>query len=80
MITIVMIVILLISLGLMLIIDAFIVETLLNWLYGGIVGIFILILWYSITIFYFWKTIEKQKLKPGYESLEMLKEEDEKSN
>ncbi|MHA1647761.1 MAG: hypothetical protein ACTSVL_09330 [Promethearchaeota archaeon] len=45
------------------ILDIFVVDQPLNWLYSGILGIIVLIIWYGITIVYFNRSIKKIKEK-----------------
>ncbi|QEE15406.1 hypothetical protein DSAG12_01231 [Promethearchaeum syntrophicum] len=62
-ITIIMTVLMIIGLILVYILDIFIVKQPLNWLYSGILGIIVLIIWYGITIIYFNRSIRKIKEK-----------------
>ena len=62
-ITIIMTILMITALVLVYILDIFIVKQTLNWLYAGILGIIVLIIWYGITIVYFKRTIKKTKLK-----------------
>ena len=62
-ITIIMIILLIIALVLLYIIDKFIVDKPSNWIYSGILGIIVLIIWYGITIIYFNRSIKKIKTK-----------------
>lgn len=45
----------------LIIIDQWIIDTPANWFFGGLIGIVILILWYLITIQYFWMTFNRHK-------------------
>lgn len=62
-ITIIMTILMVIALVLVYILDIFIVDQPLNWLYSGILGIIVLIIWYGITIVYFNRSIKKIKDK-----------------
>ncbi len=62
-ITIIMTILMVIALILVYILDIFIVKQPLNWLYSGILGIIVLIIWYGITIIYFNRSIKKIKHK-----------------
>ncbi len=62
-ITIIMIILMIIGLVLLFIIDKFIVDKPSNWIYSGILGIIVLIIWYGITIIYFNRSIKKIKTK-----------------
>jgi UDP-N-acetylglucosamine--dolichyl-phosphate N-acetylglucosaminephosphotransferase len=58
-ITIIMTILMIIALILVYILDIFIVKQPLNWLYSGILGIIVLIIWYGITIVYFKRSIKE---------------------
>ena len=62
-ITIIMTILMIIGSFLVYILDIFIVKQPLNWLYSGILGIIVLIIWYGITIVYFNRSIKKIKNK-----------------
>jgi len=62
-ITIIMIFLMIIALILVFVIDRYIVEQPVNWIYSGILGIIVLIMWYGITILYFNRSIKKVKNK-----------------
>ncbi len=62
-ITIIMTILMIIALILVYILDIFIVKQPLNWLYSGILGIIVLIIWYGITILYFNRSIKKNQKK-----------------
>ncbi|MHA1672126.1 MAG: hypothetical protein ACTSYI_00735 [Promethearchaeota archaeon] len=47
----------------LIIIDRFIVDKPANWFFGGLIGILILIIWYVITVAYFWRTLSRNQLK-----------------
>lgn len=77
MISVIMGTLLIIALLFMIIIDQFIVESLLNWFFGGAIGLVILIIWYGVTILYFNRTLEKQKKKPEYISIAARKKKED---
>ncbi|MHA1510659.1 MAG: hypothetical protein ACTSRX_02950 [Promethearchaeota archaeon] len=62
-ITIIMTILMIIGAILVYFLDLFIVKQPLNWLYSGIIGIIVLVIWYRITILYFNRSIEKIKNK-----------------
>ncbi len=51
--TLIMFVLIAIAMVLLWIIDMFIVESILNWLFGGLIGVGILVVWYVVTVIYF---------------------------
>ncbi len=62
-ITIIMTILMGIAVILLYILDIFIVKQPLNWLYSGILGVLVLIIWYGITVIYFNRSIKKIKEK-----------------
>ncbi len=62
-ITIIITIMMLVALIVVYILDIFIVKQPLNWLYGGILGIIVLVIWYGITIVYFNRSIKKIRKK-----------------
>ncbi|MCF2141950.1 MAG: hypothetical protein K9W44_18015 [Candidatus Lokiarchaeota archaeon] len=61
--SIIMIVLLGIAFVFLVIIDQFIISKPVNWLFGILIGGVILILWYIITLAYFWQTLRRHQHK-----------------
>ncbi|MHA1777609.1 MAG: hypothetical protein DRO88_01135 [Promethearchaeia archaeon] len=61
--SVIMVVLVLIALGFLWIIDQYIIDKPVNWLFGILIGGVILILWYLITLIYFRHTLRQNKIK-----------------
>jgi UDP-N-acetylglucosamine--dolichyl-phosphate N-acetylglucosaminephosphotransferase len=64
--TYIMMLLLLTGAGALYIINGFVVDTILNWLYSFILAGIVLGGWYYISVRYFWTMIDKMKKQPGY--------------
>ncbi|MHA1746543.1 MAG: hypothetical protein ACTSWW_11115, partial [Promethearchaeota archaeon] len=68
----IMTLVLLIGVGLLGFIKIFVIESVINWLIGGGLGMLTLAVWYFITVWYFWYEIKIMKQKKGFISAEVM--------
>lgn len=68
----IMILVLCIGMGLLGFIKMFVIESVVNWLLGGFLGVLTLAAWYFITVWYFWYEIKVMKQKKGFISAEAM--------
>ena len=68
----IMILVLVIGTGILGFIKIFVIESVINWLIGGVLGVLTLAAWYFLTVWYFWYEIKIMKKKKGFISAEAM--------